>query len=541
MAERRPIVLIDGKLKELPSLDTLPGIGGAVSLAVEEDGTEESASIKRLNFTGLVDVSVSGDEATVNILGDGNSGGGGGGGTGTLTHYNSWGLSIVSQVDTYASGIVPTNYVWKNNTPGVIVSADDGALLHGLTFQAGGNLGNGANEYFDIPVEADGTTKTFILRYRTQGEQGYDGLFVNLDGVTQHNNWVTDSGWIEYSFILSAGAHTVRVGYRSDGSATSGWQNLKITRLTYPRNAPGATYLKGDTVDHEGFTWLCIVAGTAQEPADGASDWAKLDSSEEEEPVSTFSYRYGGFAIASIGASEILMDHVVTVAHRLPPGLEKSRFSVGTPPAAPFILVVKKNDVQVGTVTISATGVATVSFLNVVDVLAGEVMSLHAPGSADAAIGRLRFTFEATEIPSGTYPSATQWRVRTTTGGLAQPYDQIGGEWYWRETPGGANIDLSLVTDITSGDEFPTSNLRNGNVNDFHQWNGNIPLPRWAGVIFPQARAIRELVIHPSTSYTNRGPRDILVEYSLNGSLWTTVFQKTGITWTTNVPQTFSW
>lgn len=71
MAERRPLVIIDGQVQQLPSGDTLPGGGGGGSIAVEEEGTEVVASVSRINFVGagVTAVDAGTGEVTVTIPG----------------------------------------------------------------------------------------------------------------------------------------------------------------------------------------------------------------------------------------------------------------------------------------------------------------------------------------------------------------------------------------------------------------------------------------------------------------------------------------
>lgn len=106
-------------------------------------------------------------------------------------------------------------------------------------------------------------------------------------------------------------------------------------------------------------------------------------------------YNYGSFAAAAIGASEILMDHIVVVAHTLADDFAGSRASVGLNPAAAWSADVQKNGVSIGSLAISIAGVVTFNTTaGAVAMAAGDVLTVVAPAGADAAIGRLRFTFK---------------------------------------------------------------------------------------------------------------------------------------------------
>lgn len=115
-------------------------------------------------------------------------------------------------------------------------------------------------------------------------------------------------------------------------------------------------------------------------------------------PAGPNTYRYGGFAVAGVSASEVLMDHVVTLAHTLAANFANSKASVGTNPAATWAADVQKNGVSIGTLSISTGGVVTFTTSGGTSksFVPGDVVTLIAPAVADASIARLRFTFEGT-------------------------------------------------------------------------------------------------------------------------------------------------
>jgi hypothetical protein len=109
-------------------------------------------------------------------------------------------------------------------------------------------------------------------------------------------------------------------------------------------------------------------------------------------------YNYGGFAVQNILASEIVMDHIATVAHTLQANLVGCRVSVGTNPAATFALDVQKNGASIGTISIANTGVVTLTTVGgtAKAIVAGDVVTIIAPAGVDASIARLRFTLRGT-------------------------------------------------------------------------------------------------------------------------------------------------
>jgi hypothetical protein len=110
-------------------------------------------------------------------------------------------------------------------------------------------------------------------------------------------------------------------------------------------------------------------------------------------------YRYGSFAVVGIQPGEILLDHDVIEAHTLGADFAGSRVSCEDPPDDDWILKVLKNGVQIGTITVSALdGVVTLATVGhvPVSVAVGDVISVVAPDTPDASIGRVRFTFYGT-------------------------------------------------------------------------------------------------------------------------------------------------
>lgn len=115
-----------------------------------------------------------------------------------------------------------------------------------------------------------------------------------------------------------------------------------------------------------------------------------------EAGAATTYYHYGSFAVTSIGASEVLMDHIAASDHTLGDNFPDNVASCGTLPAADWVADVQLNGASIGSLTIaSVDGTATwVSTGGATAVVAGDVVSVIGPASADAAIARLRFTFK---------------------------------------------------------------------------------------------------------------------------------------------------
>lgn len=127
--------------------------------------------------------------------------------------------------------------------------------------------------------------------------------------------------------------------------------------------------------------------------ADGAGNITKLQTVNDVK-----FYGVGGFAISDIEESEVLTDHVVTDSFVFAANFDGSYASVGTNPAAAFVLSIRKNNVEVGQISIATTGAATFTSTDgaPVNIAAGDVISVVAPAVADTFIKRLRWTLKGT-------------------------------------------------------------------------------------------------------------------------------------------------
>lgn len=106
-------------------------------------------------------------------------------------------------------------------------------------------------------------------------------------------------------------------------------------------------------------------------------------------------YHYGAFAVAAIGASEILMDHCVATPHTLTGDLAGCVASAGVAPAANWVADLQHNGVSIGSLTIHTDGTTLwLTSGGAVAVAAGDVVSLVAPADVDGSIGRVRFTLK---------------------------------------------------------------------------------------------------------------------------------------------------
>lgn len=96
--------------------------------------------------------------------------------------------------------------------------------------------------------------------------------------------------------------------------------------------------------------------------------------------------------------SEVFPVYDVARTLKLPANLEGSVFNIGTLPTSSLQVKLYKGATQIGTVTFSTLGVATVSFLSDVTFLAQDLFSLGFPSSADATGANISFTFVFTVV-----------------------------------------------------------------------------------------------------------------------------------------------
>jgi hypothetical protein len=170
---------------------------------------------------------------------------------------------------------LPTSWS-SNGVVATVVEADAGiGTSDCLTFDPPAGLGNGANRTLTITFTTT-TIGDFSMRYRTQGESGFDGTSINIDGTVVSTNRSADSGFVEFTQTLAVGNHTVIIAYSSDSSTTSGYQNVRISRIILP-NAAVLPYQFGDIVPNNGKKYVCLVAGTGAAPLASSTDWAILE------------------------------------------------------------------------------------------------------------------------------------------------------------------------------------------------------------------------------------------------------------------------
>lgn len=96
-------------------------------------------------------------------------------------------------------------------------------------------------------------------------------------------------------------------------------------------------------------------------------------------------------------ASQVLVRMVAVRAFTLPASLIGSFASAGTASAASTTMVIAKNGSSIGTITFNASATGTFSFAAQVSFAAGDVVTVTASASADAALKNVSLSLLGTQ------------------------------------------------------------------------------------------------------------------------------------------------
>lgn len=298
------------------------------------------------------------------------------------SYKGTWGVPMVYITKTFDDLSIPKDWTLTSNIRGTmsIVDSPDSAIgtSKALTFPSDG-VNNGCNMNLSFGCQAAGSFNHLKVRYWTNGENGFDGFRINVDGSQVFQDLANQAGYRETTQTLAAGSHTITLRYTSDGLYGSGFQNVRFSRIEYPVPDPNG-YRYSDTVTWKGASWMCVLSSTTAEPGTN-TDWVRLGSQ----------YRFGTFITNTPGSGEILLMHVVSDAFVLPANLAGTRVYVGTNPTADTTFSLRKNATKVGTIVVSTNGTVTMSSSEI-SVAVGDLLSLVA-SSVSNDISNCSFTF----------------------------------------------------------------------------------------------------------------------------------------------------
>jgi hypothetical protein len=102
--------------------------------------------------------------------------------------------------------------------------------------------------------------------------------------------------------------------------------------------------------------------------------------------------RVGGGVAGKPAPAALVLAYVADTNMSFPIGLTGSAFRVGTNPTATTLFDIQKNGSSVGSLSVSTSGVTTVTFASVQSLVAGDMLSIVAPAAQDATLSDYFFT-----------------------------------------------------------------------------------------------------------------------------------------------------
>lgn len=127
----------------------------------------------------------------------------------------------------------------------------------------------------------------------------------------------------------------------------------------------------------------------------GVLIWDQLTSVVGESSSTTLVTYYSVFMEGKPSAAELFPILTVPANWTLPAGLSGSVFSIlsSSLPTGAILLTLQKNGLSIGTISVSTSGVFTVSFPNDVSFATNDTFSVLWPSSQDATAGNISLTF----------------------------------------------------------------------------------------------------------------------------------------------------
>lgn len=123
--------------------------------------------------------------------------------------------------------------------------------------------------------------------------------------------------------------------------------------------------------------------------------WDQLTSAPGASPTSTTGIYYSVYMEGKPSTSELYPVLTIPATWTLPQSLTGSVFSIQSSslPTGTIILTLQKNGVTIGTLSISTSGVFTVSFTSDVIFVSGDKFSVLWPSPQDSTAGNISLTF----------------------------------------------------------------------------------------------------------------------------------------------------
>jgi len=153
----------------------------------------------------------------------------------------------------------------------------------------------------------------------------------------------------------------------------------------------------GTTYGRMNAAWVAIAAGLPDAPSDGSS-YARNNGAWAIVPAPDKRYSAASFAPLVNVAGLTVFRHQFAIAVGLPVSLTGSQFSATTAATASATYTIRKNGASIGTLVWAVGAVnPTVTFASAQSFVAGDVLDVVGPATADTTLAGITITFLGTK------------------------------------------------------------------------------------------------------------------------------------------------
>ena len=133
-------------------------------------------------------------------------------------------------LDEFEDAQLNSTFSWDLGSP-PSWSLDNSTSSSGNASLRSGSISDNAVSSISLTLSTESANGSFA--YKIDSESNYDFLIFSVDGA-QVESWSGDTGWLNYSFPLSAGTHTLQWTYSKDQSVSNGQDAAWIDNLDLP-------------------------------------------------------------------------------------------------------------------------------------------------------------------------------------------------------------------------------------------------------------------------------------------------------------------
>ena len=133
-------------------------------------------------------------------------------------------------LDEFENAQLNSTFSWDLGSP-PSWSLDNSTSSSGNASLRSGSISDNAASSISMTLFTESANGSFA--YKIDSESNYDFLIFSVDGA-QVESWSGDTGWLNYSFPLSAGTHTLQWTYSKDQSVSNGQDTAWIDNLDLP-------------------------------------------------------------------------------------------------------------------------------------------------------------------------------------------------------------------------------------------------------------------------------------------------------------------